>query len=269
MKYCMLYDRNSQCMFDVDELKIYYHLGKSHLSLISFLQAKPDQKIVLYTKTDDQEIQDVLTQCTEYNNLILCLEDDGLDLVPLLKELNIPFFFAKPAQTIGDIYAQSKYGVSEVIIGCDLGFQLDKVKAIAALLNVKIRARYYTIDILDENRPYLDFLIRPEDVQLYEQYIDTIELPSIEPWSYVDGIFKAYKQHAWNGTLQEFFPLSTIKINNKYLAPYWGSKRVSCGRKCLYSDKCSICETLTQLENTLKNADIPLPADVRGAKAEE
>ena len=276
MKYCMNFDKNSKYVDEVDELVIHYHANESEVALIPFLDSRPEQTIILFigdfTAEQEPKIIKVLEDAANHKNLKIGLLPGGFapDLIDTLLELEIPYFLTRPLQTIEEIYQYAGFGVSEVTLGTSLGFQLDKVKNVADKLNLKTRINYNCITTgdplqLELMEPYWQFFIRPEDVDLYGTYLDTIVIPAIEPISFSDGIYKAYQEKKWNGKLSELFLFIPEDYDNRFMAPVWGERRVHCNRRCMYVDNCHICETIKKLSHTLEEANIVIPADIRGA----
>ena len=167
--------------------------------------------------------------------------------------------------TYDDIYTYKILGASEFFIGAQLGFDLPHCKAIADSLNMKVRSIYaYRAEDNPIYRSYWQYFIRPEDVPLYSKYIDTIEFYG-EP-HIVNILVKAYRAERWNGPLNEIIPINQKTYDSRYIIPQWGRRRVECNRKCMYGSSCSMCETLYDLSQSLEEAEIIIPSDIRGAE---
>ena len=276
MKYCMYFNKNSKYIDDVDELIIYYHANESEVALIPFLDSRPEQTVILqidnFEKEQEPEINKMLESAASRKNLKVGLAPGGLapKLIDILLELEIPYFLTDSVQTIEQMYQYASYGVTEVVLGAALGFQLDKVKYVADKLNLKTRINYNCgmpgdpihLELME---PYWQFFIRPEDIDLYSQYLDTIIIPSVDPISFSDGIYKAYQEKKWNGKMNELFLFMPEGYDNRFMAPVWGERRITCNRRCMYKDNCHLCETLKDFGHTLEQAEIIIPPDVRGA----
>lgn len=276
MKYCMYFNQHSKYIDDVDELIIYYHPNESEVALIPFLDSRPEQIVTLqindFEEEQEKEIIKMLEMAASRKNLKVSLNSGGraLGLVEPLLELEIPYFINDALFTIEQMYQYKGYGVTEVLLSGALGFQLDKVKYVADKLDLKTRINYNCgisgdpID-LQVMEPYWQFLIRPEDIDLYSEYLDTIIIPQVEPISFSDGIFKAYQEKKWNGKLNELFLFMPSDYDNKFIIPHWGQRRIKCDRRCMYKDNCHLCEVIKDLGNTLEKAEIIIPPDIRGA----
>jgi hypothetical protein len=89
---------------------------------------------------------------------------------------NFPFFYVKPTHSIAEIRALKKLGVSEVILDYPLTHNLHEVKKI----NIKTRAIpvFSFLDEIPREDGVCGNWFRPEDVDAYSVYIDTIEFGS-------------------------------------------------------------------------------------------
>ena len=99
------------------------------------------------------------------------------------------------------------------------------------------------------------FWIRPEDVEVYGQYIDTIEFFGTP--QQVGVLLKVYKEDKkWFGQLKEIIFGLKSDLDSRYIVPRFAEQRVSCKKECLKGGKCRICERVVDLSHSLKDANL-------------
>ena len=153
--------------------------------------------------------------------------------------------------------------VTDIFITGELCFNLSSISTLATQHNKLLRC-YCNVCQADGDIPSIKtFFIRPEDIPLYSEFIDTFEiyLPIgriTDTW--LNTMYRIYaKDHKWAGKLNEIIPSFKDDTPNNYLFPKFGEKRIDCKKKCLYSpDKCHICERIVELGDTLKSHSIAI-----------
>lgn len=159
------------------------------------------------------------------------------------------------------LYEYLDYGVTDVFITEQLGFEVDKVAEIAHSKNVQVRAfpnvaqsQYEKLDDICK------FWIRPEDIELYEDYIDVLEFFGEENKQKV--YYEIYAiDGKWMGDLKEIIIGLKDSLDSTCLVPRFGIKRVHCGRKCMKGDGCRMCHHTIELAQSLGKTDLRI---VRG-----
>ena len=146
--------------------------------------------------------------------------------------------------------------MSDIYIVEDLCFELDKVSKIAHENQVQLRiypnvaqsSWKYTEDIKK-------FWVRPEDISLYEKYVDVCEFFGAE--KKVVTLLKIYKDdQKWFGKLNEIILGLKNDIDSRFIVPRFAEKRIKCGKECLKGGKCQMCERVVSLSKTLEDADL-------------
>lgn len=176
----------------------------------------------------------------------------------LYRDSKIPFFFSSVAHTWEEIYSYAEMGVSDIAVGGDLCFELDKVAAYLHPRNISVRV---TVDYADRGAYNIipsaqAFFIRPEDIHLYEPFVDIFDIQSDK-----EAVIRAYKSGHWYGNIQEIIPNLDCAIDTKYLMRDFAKRRVKCGRRCLKGSSCNICNSAIELSGSLKDNDyIILPS---------
>lgn len=159
----------------------------------------------------------------------------------------IRHYYAAPICTFEELNDAKRAGVCGVYLGAPLFFRLDAVKEfdipIFAIANEANATAFF-------QRPngVTSAWLRPEDVELYSEYIDVIEFCG--DLKQEQALYRIYaEQKAWSGPLDMLirglnFPDCKA---NRMVPPLFGEKRINCGQVCQETGGCHICERLLQL----------------------
>lgn len=258
MSFAVQY-RNDFRYFDtVDEIVFSYKGSESIISILPTL-VKENQKAVL----DINTIEDVNTIIpflnmlkTKHSNFIVKINFiNQKDFIPVLKENNIDFFFLNYCTYIDTVYTMKELGAKEVYITEELGFHLkDLQKMREAGLKIRVIP-----DIVQRNsgtKPtvpaVLGFWIRPEDMKLYSNYVDTFEFYRRD--DRLSVVYKIYRDGVWNDRLDMIIQdAEGLDIESNKLGTNFGLIRLNCGKKCMYSqEKCNLCNEFQKVAYKLK-----------------
>lgn len=262
MQYAVAYHPRFRYFFDVDEVifdlndlddKFYdtvsNHLPKTTIGVV--INAEITDNLIFY------QINKIHNDFPDKEIIIylnwLHVTDEELDIV---KAEGYKYIFNSPATKLSEVAAMVYRGASEVIIAEDLGFNLKLLQPIRQS-GVKIRIYPDVAQIATRCRklPSLTrFFVRPEDLPLYEDLIDTVEF-----WARDDRlsvVYEIYKQQQWKGLLNLVIKdLDDIDIDNTGITPYFGKARLSCKKRCAYSD-CDICSVTESLAKSFEEAEV-------------
>lgn len=141
-------------------------------------------------------------------------------------------------------------GVSDVYIDSALGFQIKKVfdlchnKKIIIRVSPTVSPTAAIVGI----RPN-SFFIRPEDIQIYSQYIGVIDFKESDQEK-EDTLFSIYKRGSFLYNLKDLLDDCTFSVQNPFIKPEFGQARLTCGQRCLIpGHSCHLCETQISLTN--------------------
>lgn len=254
MKYCFNYNENTEHMKyinNADEWTIKYNSKDN--TLLKFLDLHKDKRINLYIEEEVPE--ELLYELSNrYPNLYFKL--NMIKYFNKDKKYNFNFFFDTLINNWDMLIGLLEYGVTDVYIVENLGFELKRVAEIASLYNVQIRVYPNVAQSSFNETPALKkFFIRPEDINEYDEYIDVIEF--FDSDNKIDTYYKIYAiDKKWFGKLNEIILNFNSEIDNRYIIPRFYQKRVSCEKKCLKGYPCTRCDNIEQLADTLKEAKL-------------
>lgn len=147
MKYCIDFSKDTHILDKVDEINVFYDRIQDLEALDQFCQEHIKQRInVCFTDLDkglyDNQIKDMLDfqeQHKDYN-IYLRFPGKNEELGFLLnKYIDSKFYFDTKINDWDRVIGFIEYGVTDIFIVEGLGFELDKVAAIAHKNNVQIR----------------------------------------------------------------------------------------------------------------------------------
>ena len=191
-------------------------------------------------------------------DLVIRLPEYSSRIQTLLTQKQVPhyyYFFANKWEIFNGLLETS---VTDIYVTEDLCFSMDIIKQKAQAKNKKIRV---FCDVCQTSWPYENslrtFFIRPEDIFLYNKYIDVVEFFDAEHnKDSLNVLYDLYNNgKRWAGPLNEIIKGFKEDTDSYYLIPYFGQKRLNCNKRCNVST-CSFCLQVSSLANTLKQNQI-------------
>ena len=250
MKYCLHYTNICTKLNKADEISIKYIEDKG---LVDFMKKFSSQRIILrvdtwnFSQNEVRKLIAIRKQYPEYN-FTVALNNLDKDIVPVFQKENIPFFEDEPCQDWETFNLLLEIGVSDVDISGPLAFEMSKVKRVLNSFNRKVVIRATpnkVVKFREGTDDLVGFYIRPEDVEMYEDFIDVLEFEGLE---HQDAFFSIYAENkSFIGNLNQCIYNFKKPIDNKGLITLFGERRRDCGRQCLSGGRCNRCYTLADL----------------------
>ena len=266
MKFCVNFSKESKILDKVDEINIQYNRIESAEALSQFCEEHKNQRINLCIDNLEEGlynnwIKDALDYQEQHQDykIYIRLEGKNEELsVMLMKYPKAKFYFNYYVNTWDMFIGYVNYGVSDIFIIEGLGFELDKIAAIAHSHNIQVRAfpnvAQSSWKELDDLRK---FWIRPDDIDAYEQYVDVCEFFGEEKEIKPNILYEIYsKDKTWFGNLKEIIIGLKNDIDSRYIIPRFAKKRIRCGRECLKGGNCKICDNIQELSGNLEKAGL-------------
>ena len=188
-------------------------------------------------------------------SLIVNFDDVPGAKVELLKEICNQYIFADMVDEWEDLQELFSYGVSEVYITNSLGFDLERLKRECGKRDVKIRAIANVAQCRNVavTPPIKRFFIRPEDVEVYSDYIHSIEFDGDQTVQEV--CWKAYSRGYWWGDLSEIIMGLGKELDDRRLPDNYGPLRSICGQRCITGGGCQVCRAIVDFAEILEKTD--------------
>ena len=272
MKYCLPFFINSQYKDTVDELYIEVYETSDILRLPAFLEEHQQQRVIIVIEDYDFIIKDkfkMIANKMTTGNFTICM-GAGWDFylkrefANYCNKYNFPFFFQKGAGDWDTLRGMLDMGVSDVYVVEALGFELDKVADAVHTFGAQVRC-YPDVAQSSWNgaNPLYAFWIRPEDVDVYEGYIDVLESArKSKDVVKSDVFYDIYgKNKFWLGDLNvliDGLAQAGISIDSRRIVEPWAQRRLQCGKKCIKGNSCRVCHYALSLAETLKKDDLVL-----------
>ena len=264
MKYCIDFNKDSKILDKVDEINIQYDRIQDENALSQYCEEHKKQRINVCIDDLESGLKEgKIAAMLEYQdkhqdyNVYIRLDGKNEELGILLSKYpNAKFYFSTKINDWDRVIGYIEYGVSDIYIVEGLGFELDKIAAIAHEKNVQIRVfpnvAQTTWNDLDDLKK---FWIRPDDIDFYSQYVDVCEFFGENEKN--DILYNIYKKDKkWFGDLREIIIGLNTNIDGRYIVPRFVKKRVRCCRECLKGGNCQMCEYIRDLSNNLEKAGL-------------
>ena len=257
MAFCLeYYPFQDRVYKEVGQIKIKYN--PKDITLEEFLEKYIDKTIIIDVtgQFEDNDAKLLKGLYDKYKNIKLiidCYDEDHLNKVI---EYDIPFFFCNYANSLDKMAGLAKYYPTDMYICEELGFSLEKVSDFLHSKDIKVRVFPNICQSNFAKTPSLvTFFIRPEDIELYSQYVDVFELIADKDRQGI--IYKVYKQGKWFGPIKEIIPSFKHDLDSRFLIKAFGEIRIKCGKRCLYKPKsCNICDSLVDLAKLFEEHNI-------------
>ena len=263
MKSCVEWRKSFEFKDEIDEFNIYFK--DKEKELIYFVEKySTSHRINIRIPVDisDNQLNLLVAIADKYKNIAIVFNwytlEDNEEAYNKIKKANIPFYFTYCIDNWDELLGFCDLGVSDVYITGELGFDLKRVANIVHMKGIQIRAY---VDAAQEGwgigrDGFKAFYVRPEDIDIYEKYIDIIEF--YNSWgdtNRINTLFKIYfHDKEWNGNLQEIISGLKVRVNGYYiLGTEFGRRRTECQRRCMKGERCRLCDRLLEMAETIEN----------------
>lgn len=241
MKFCLSSRQTPEYLQQADEIRI---ASRDYKQIYDLIDLYPNATLIL-NYMPSPEVEKVVREVVilAKNRLILSLF--SLDQVEFCKELNIPFFMARPVTTLEQVRTLKELGVCYVILDNEVIHKLHEVK----IINVPVRAipNISFLDELPRENSINGNWIRPEDIDAYSLYITTIEFGT-QPEKREQALFRIYKnEKQFSGDLGKIVQDLNATGRNSLISSEMSSQRMNCGMKCATSKTCNICYNMLEI----------------------
>lgn len=253
MKFCSRFNRNDSTYEKMDEVIIIYDLNDTNFkrNAATYMEKHPNQMVVFDCSSIAYDDFGFEFDYKFFNAVKEKYNCDFKVMIPYfcdisgLRQNGVKFFFNGVVTSFEGLYQYMTKGPSDIYIANGICFELPAVKEIAKLNNITLR---YIIDHPERMENSIKgFFIRPEDIDLYSQYIDVFEFQT-ERVSVLYDVYANKKE--WFGKLNEILALES-EIDNRCIVDYFAERRIDCGRRCLRLKPCNICERCEELAKTM------------------
>ena len=171
------------------------------------------------------------------NNLILCVST--IEQAKYCKSNNIRFYFKHYITSYYELRAVIALGAEYIIPGAPLFFELDKLKSFKTKLRAIPNLAYF--DGYIRKNGVVGTWIRPEDLALYENYIDTVEFYAETKQKEELLLDIYYNKEEWLGTMDNLIHNFNYKGFNNMFEQEVAKRRLNCSQRCQRNNSCHSC----------------------------
>ena len=242
MQFCLNSHCSAHYLAKCDQIRVRY----SDRETIPDLYHKYKKPILLFPPNDSEEydwpkLVQFDTICQKQFYLVCASVDD----ITIAKEHGLRYFMLGEATSAWELRALIDLGCEYAYVGAPLFFDLGSVRE----LPIKLRAiptLAYNHNLPRKNGVCGKWL-RPEDLDKYEDLLDTIEFEFC-PVEREQTLFKVYAEdHQWPTRLDILVSDLGSDAINRYIAPELIQRRLTCRQTCQGDGICHMCETLLHL----------------------
>lgn len=208
----------------------------------------------------DGEIINALKEKFPETSLILCLPKYSTELEQILNNNNFLHYY-NDFITDWDVFQGFlKLNVTDIFVANNLMFNVPVLSEKAKAVGKALRSYCNICESAWKSTPSIKtFFIRPEDIDLYQNYIDTFEfyINNISD-ERINTLYKIYtKDKKWFGKLNEIIIGFQGEVDNRHIVPRFGTHRLNCNKKCFNKQvpTCNLCENIVQLGEVFKRID--------------
>lgn len=266
MKYSIHFYKGCNILEKADEIILKY--SEIHEALPEYVKEYADeQRIVIdirklekdfLTEDGGKNLSIWVSAKENHRNFAILLAETNIELLPVLQENNINYFFDTRVDTMDKLTNLVNLGVSDIYICNELGFSLKTIAPYCHNNKTNIRV-YPNVAQSSSSRKGLNdfkkFFIRPEDIDFYEEYVDIFEFFT-EDLSKQKVLYQIYKDKKWLGDIRDLILELEYKepILNYTIIPDFALNRINCGKACGIG-KCQMCDrilSIAELANRIK-----------------
>lgn len=253
MKFCLRSRLSPRFLAQADEIRVDY---RDRAAIPDLYEKYRGKTIILFPPNYNDDPYD-WDQITMFN--LLCeknfiLNCPNISIAVMAKEHEIRFMLDKEISTYWELSGLEELGAEYAYVGIPLFFDLD------GTLNFSIKLRVIPTMAYSDFLPHPDGIcgkwIRPEDLDVYEDYIETIEFEQCDV-KREETLFKVYaNDKKWSTRLDILIKDLGSPAVNRMIPPELAEARINCKQHCMKDDKCHLCQ------NLLKFADPALISSI-------
>ena len=257
MKYMVSSRHQSDVLKATEQIKVDY---RDKDFFYDHIEMYPDKEWYLYIPTDTMvdwvEVEALSKQC----DLTIILED-FVHNYKACRGRQLKYMWAYPVTNYAEFTSILVTGVSELILGEPLCFNLPPIKVVCERIGVQLR--------MVPNRCYENYIprktgvngiyIRPEDVPVYEQYIDSLSFAA-KDLSHERVLFRVYhNEKKWPGNLNLLLTNLQYDFDSRALPDEFADIRTKCRQKCMEPNfnrhTCQYCLSAFNLAKALAQGE--------------
>ena len=254
MRFCISGKQSFPVIKKADEIKFQY-IDKDRI--FDLIEDYSDKTIILDVPGEESDWTNWSMYDDSFSEFYIALHK--LHRAAEFNSKNIKWYWPYQITTFYELKMIINLRPSYLLIGPPLTFDLDKVRENACGIPLRMvanNAQPAYVPQVEENGICGQW-IRPEDCDLYADYIRCIEFEGIDSLKEEIVILNAYQKREWPGNLKFIIKGLNYDIDNRVIPTELIKKRMNCGMRCHCSGKCRSCKIEFRFANIVKH----LPVD--------
>lgn len=240
MKFCLSSRQTPEYLKQADEIRI---LSRDINQIYDLLDTYPEKSFVYNLESLDDR-RAILEDLAKLNQGRITMALYDLNDIEYCASNFFQYFYVKPASSLSQVRALKALGVNQVLIDAPLTHMLHEVKKIG----VPIRAIpvFSYLDGIPREDGVCGNWFRPEDLDAYSIYIDTIEFGA-QPIQREQALFRIYaKDKQWPGELGRLVTDLNYLGENRMINPALTQYRMNCQMRCAQGE-CNRCYAILDM----------------------
>lgn len=245
MKFCISGHQPKELIAQADEIKI---SSNDIDKLYDFYVDFPEKTyiIIIISTNFSQNFWVRLQEHSKRIKIKVCT--NKLEIVKIAKSYNLSVYLSYPILSFFELQALLQLGVSDVLIDGVLFFKIKEVFQICNnSTNIRIIVNQcYPNYIPPQINGICGTFIRPEDIPIYEPFIQICEFDAPNGLNQEAALLEIYKRQFWADNLNFICTNLNYDVDNSLIQPNFAKNRLNCGQICMENKMCHLCQSIFQ-----------------------
>ncbi len=254
MKYSVSIRHPRTILRKADEIKVEYNDIEGIYNFLDEPELVQKRYIIEIKPEDEPDFDKLADLAATLSCMQLALHD--LKLIRKCRDYELDWYWAYPIQSYYDLAGIRNLSPCFFLLDAPLYFDLLKVKQIVGDTPIRLIANLAHDINIPRGDGACGTYIRPEDVDLYEPYVDTLEFKTFGPWEErlrkERTLLDIYLEKSWAGNLNLLITNFNINVDNRAFPEDFGKARLQCKQSCVSSTSgCKLCYNIIKTINKL------------------
>ena len=250
MKYCLSARQTDSILKKADEIKIEL---RDFRAIPDYIEKFPDKTLILEMENDLPEkfSWDFIESCSKKAFDFYCAASNKNQMIECNLR-NIKFYYKYSVTSFYELEGLKEMGVSQVLIGIPLIFDLKSVSRYG--LNLRAIPNIAYEPYVTHQNGICGQWIRPEDTDKYGEYISTFEFYAPKMLDKEATLYHIYAENKmWPGNLNLLIDFLDIDFNNQALfdEENFAERRMTCKQRCMSNKSCHYCVDQIKFVDTI------------------
>lgn len=246
MKYSVNIRQPRTVLRLTDEIALNYNDIEGIYNLFKEEELIKKRYVIEIEPEDEVDWNKLADLAPEVGSMHLKLHD--LHQIKQCRESALNWFWAYPIQSYYELMGILDLHPSFLLLDAPLYFDLAQVRKKAGDIPIRLIANEAHNISIPRRNGVCGTYVRPEDVPLYETYVDTLEFKTLGPWEErlrkEKMLFEIYSSGSWAGNLNLLLTNFNVNVDNRAFPEEFGSARIQCRQSCMRESRCRLCENI-------------------------